>query len=149
MNYRTSLHAIVVGFLTFATVTVLYGQVTGTISGTVTDVSGSAVPGAKVTLTAPATGVTRTINTDERGGYVIPSLGVANYDVKVELQGFQTATAQAIFYCKWTNTVSWISSFPPQPCKPAWKSAQPPWPIQTSDATLGQVITSSRSPTCP
>jgi len=96
MNYRTSLHAIVVGFLTFATVTVLYGQVTGTISGTVTDVSGSAVPGAKVTLTAPATGVTRTINTDERGGYVIPSLGVANYDIKVELQGFQTATAQNI-----------------------------------------------------
>jgi hypothetical protein len=143
MNYRTSLHAIVVGFLTFATVTVLYGQVTGTISGTVTDVSGSAVPGAKVTLTAPATGVTRTINTDERGGYVIPSLGVANYDIKVELQGFQTATAQNILL-QTDEHRELDFKLSPAAVQTSVEVSATAVAIQTTDATLGQVITSQQ-----
>src|SRR5579863_5377146 len=80
--------------LTFAAV--LFGQATGSISGAVTDASGSAVPGAKVTVTAPATGLTRSTVTNGVGEYVIPLLGVATYNVQVEQQGFQNATAQDI-----------------------------------------------------
>jgi hypothetical protein len=40
----------------------LFGQATGSIAGTVTDPTGSAVPGAKVTITLPATGLTRSSN---------------------------------------------------------------------------------------
>jgi hypothetical protein len=74
----------------------LYGQATGSISGTVSDASGAAVSGATVTVHAPATGLTRTATTDEKGEYTVPILGVANYAVKVEMRGFQSAEAPDI-----------------------------------------------------
>src|ERR1700733_7775461 len=81
---------------TFASGQLLFGQATGSISGTVRDPSGSAVPGAKVTVTAPSTGVTRSSFTNDSGEYIVPLLGVANYTVQVEMKGFQNATAQDI-----------------------------------------------------
>ena len=47
-------------FVCFFQAIVVYGaDPTGTIAGTVLDPSGSAVPGAKVVVTATATGLTR------------------------------------------------------------------------------------------
>jgi hypothetical protein len=82
--------------LTIASGHLLYGQATGSISGTVTDASGSAVPGAKVTVTVPATGLTRSSPTNETGGYVIPLLGAAHFNVQVQANGFQNAIAQDV-----------------------------------------------------
>jgi hypothetical protein len=42
---------------------------TGTISGTVTDASGAAVPGAAITVTNVNTGITRNTNTGPAGRY--------------------------------------------------------------------------------
>ena len=61
----------------------LYGQGTGSFSGTVTDKSGSNVSGASVTATSAATGLARTGKTDEAGHYVIPLLPVGAYTVRV------------------------------------------------------------------
>lgn len=80
--------------LTLVAGRLLFGQATGSMSGTVTDMTGAGVPGATVTVTAPATGVTRSSKTNEGGEYIIPLLGVANYNVQVEQSGFQNATAQ-------------------------------------------------------
>jgi len=44
--------------------------VTGSFVGNVTDASGGAVSGAKVTMTEVSTGVTRTATTNEDGGFV-------------------------------------------------------------------------------
>jgi carboxypeptidase family protein/TonB-dependent receptor-like protein len=66
--------------------------VTGTILGTVTDSSGAVVPGATVTLTNTATGVSRTVVTDSSGEYTAPSLRTGTYSVKTEIQGFKTVT---------------------------------------------------------
>src|ERR1700684_2477554 len=88
--------AVIVGLLTFSGASFLYGQATGSISGTVTDMTGSAVPGAKVTVTAPAIGLTRSAVTNESGAYVFPLLGVANFDVQVEQKGFQNAIAKDV-----------------------------------------------------
>src|SRR5271170_4207567 len=96
MLNRISTRTAIVCLLTFLVGPLLYGQATGSISGTVTDVTGAAVPLAKVTVTAPATGQSRTSTTNESGEYIIPLLGVANYNVQVELQGFQTAEAKNI-----------------------------------------------------
>ena len=82
--------------LTIAGGDMAFGQATGSISGTVTDASGSAVPGANVTVTVPATGLTRSSTTNEAGEYIVPLLGVAIYNVQVEQKGFQTAAAQDI-----------------------------------------------------
>lgn len=61
----------------------------GNLLGTVTDPTGKAVPGAKVTATETATAVKQTITTDGRGFYSFPSLPVGRYDVQVEASGFK------------------------------------------------------------
>ena len=68
----------------------------GQISGTVTDSSGSVVPGATVTVTDVARGVSRTLTTDSVGSYSAPSLAPGTYTVRAELTGFTTAERQAI-----------------------------------------------------
>jgi hypothetical protein len=61
---------------------------TGTIQGTVTDSSGSAVPGAKVTLTQPSTGSSKVITATGSGYYSAGSLVPGQYTVTVESGGF-------------------------------------------------------------
>jgi Carboxypeptidase regulatory-like domain/TonB dependent receptor len=68
----------------------------GQISGTVTDSSGSVVPGATVTVTDVARGVSRTLTTDSVGSYSAPSLAPGTYTVRAELTGFTTAERRGI-----------------------------------------------------
>ncbi len=63
---------------------------TGDITGTVTDASGAAVAAATVTITNPATGFSRVIQTNEGGLYSAPALNPGMYTVKIEKQGFQS-----------------------------------------------------------
>ncbi len=67
----------------------LWGAVTGSISGTVTDSSGLVIPGVKVAVTNIAQGVQTKTVTDSKGNYTFPSLPVGRYDLKTELQGFK------------------------------------------------------------
>ncbi len=64
---------------------------TSQIRGTVTDPTGAAVSGAKVTLQNEATGVSRTISTNAQGNYVFPDIPVGSYQVEVEFAGFKLA----------------------------------------------------------
>jgi hypothetical protein len=74
----------------FTSVTVIYGQaVTGTLVGTVTDVSGASVPSAKVTVTEASTGVSRSTVSNESGNYSFPDLPPGTYTVTVEQTGFK------------------------------------------------------------
>ncbi len=67
-------------------------QVTGgTISGSVTDPSGAAVPGASVSILNRAKGESRTATSNDNGFYSVPNLTPGNYDVMVSLAGFKTA----------------------------------------------------------
>src|SRR2546430_1989842 len=61
------------------------------IVGRVTDTSQAALPGATVTVTNSGTNAQRTTMTDAEGRFSIPNLPPATYDIRVELQGFQTA----------------------------------------------------------
>ena len=63
---------------------------TATILGTVTDESGAVLPGVSVTLTHLDTNSTRTAVSDDSGRYRVPELPLGRYEVKAELQGFQT-----------------------------------------------------------
>jgi Carboxypeptidase regulatory-like domain len=60
----------------------------GRISGSVTDTSQSALPGATVTLANEATGISRTVTTDSNGFYVATNLPVGSYKVSAEEKGF-------------------------------------------------------------
>ena len=72
----------------------VYGQATGSFSGTVLDKSGSSIAGATVTATSQGTGVSRQSKTDDAGHYLIPLLPVSIYTLRVEFQGFQTAESK-------------------------------------------------------
>src|ERR1700730_7315662 len=68
----------------------------GAIHGFVYDVSGSAVPGVKVTLTNPLTGLTRELMTDENGAYDFEALTPSEYTVTFESPSFNTYTVKKI-----------------------------------------------------
>src|ERR1700726_3099735 len=140
---RRALHTAIVFLLTLSTGSFLFGQATGSISGTVSDTTGSAVPGTKVTVTAPATGLTRSSTTNDKGEYVVPLLGVANYNVQVELQGFQTASAQDV-RLQVDEHRELDFKLSPAAVQTSVEVSATAVSVQTSDATLGQVITSQQ-----
>jgi hypothetical protein len=71
----------------------LMADITGAILGIVTDPSGAAVPGARVTLTNPDTALSRNATTDSTGSYEFLSVPVGeHYVVAVEASGFQKST---------------------------------------------------------
>jgi len=65
-----------------------FGQTTG-VSGTVTDVNGAVVPGATITLTDPATGFTRTVNSTSDGKFNFAGIQPATYKVEVTAASFK------------------------------------------------------------
>ncbi|HEX8173248.1 MAG TPA: TonB-dependent receptor [Thermoanaerobaculia bacterium] len=62
---------------------------TGSISGTITDDSGAAVPGVTVTAVNAATGITRTAVSNGSGYYQVALLPPGTYRVEAALEGFQ------------------------------------------------------------
>jgi hypothetical protein len=71
-------------------------QTLGSINGTVLDPSGAAVPGATVTATSSAIGVTRTTTTQSNGFYQIFNLPIGTYVVQVAREGFDTTTVNSV-----------------------------------------------------
>jgi len=69
---------------------------TGRILGTVTDASGAAVNGAKVTVTDVERGTSRVLVTDESGTYVAPDLQPGSYKIRAEFKGFKTAERPSV-----------------------------------------------------
>ena len=67
-----------------------FAQATAQLSGTVRDDSGAVLPGVTVTVTQTDTGFTRTVVTNETGGYVLPNLPLGPYRLEISLQGFRT-----------------------------------------------------------
>ena len=63
---------------------------TGSLTGTVTDTSGAAIPEASVRLDNPATGFTRTTASNSAGDYNFPDLAVGIYTITVTHGGFAT-----------------------------------------------------------
>jgi len=68
---------------------VAWAGVGGSISGSVKDSSGAAIPQATVTATNTGTGVHQATTTDDRGSYSFLSLPVGRYDVEVSHAGFK------------------------------------------------------------
>ena len=65
----------------------------GTITGTVFDPGGGAVPACKITVVSLENSGTRTVQADAAGLYVIASLPAGRYSISAEAAGFQKATS--------------------------------------------------------
>lgn len=75
----------------------LFGQGSaGNISGTITDQTGGAVPGAMVTVTDVDRGINRVLTTDASGAYSAPNLVPGKYKVRAEFKGFKAVERQNI-----------------------------------------------------
>src|SRR5215472_11823132 len=117
------------------------GQATGSFLGTVTDKSGSAVPGAAVTVTSQGTGASRSVSTDDNGHYIVNLLPVSIYTVRVEFKGFQTVESKDLKLqvdeqreLNFTLTPASVSS--------TVEVVGSAVAVETANPSLGQVITS-------
>jgi hypothetical protein len=81
-------------------------EVTGSVTGTVTDASGAAVAGATITAKSVDRGISYTGVSNDSGIYRIAQLPAGNYDLRVEKSGFQTA-----LYPQFTLTVNQVARF--------------------------------------
>lgn len=111
----------------------------GSIVGTVTDSSGSALPGATVTVSNPDRGFRRTATTADDGSYTFVNLVPGNYTVQVEKTGFKknvrtgvTLEVQATVRVDASMEVGAVE-------QTVEVSAAPPL-MQTENASLGQVV---------
>jgi Carboxypeptidase regulatory-like domain len=68
----------------------------GTITGTVTDPTGGAVPNARVTLTEINTGLMLEASTNASGTYVFSPIKIGNYTVSASASGFATSTLSGL-----------------------------------------------------
>jgi hypothetical protein len=108
-------------------------------AGTITDVTGAGIPGAVVHLVNNSTKAERTASTNDSGQWSIANLPPANYSLRVEKQGFKSASVASLDVLVGqaangsitlqvggsTETIE-VSTLPPQ--------------LQTQEATVGQVI---------
>src|SRR5437660_10024263 len=121
----------------------LLGQATGSFSGTVSDNSGAVVAGAKITIIAQATNISREATTDDSGHYLVPLLGVGDYTNRVEAPGFKSAESRDQRLQVDEHRELDFKLVPASVTTSVEVSATEV-AVQTSNATLGQVITSEQ-----
>src|SRR2546422_1453892 len=68
----------------------VWAKSTAQLSGTVRDQSGAVLPGVEVKATQTATGLERSVLTNETGSYILPNLPVGPYKLEASLSGFRT-----------------------------------------------------------
>lgn len=91
MKYLRSMCALCALVLIFSTVGFAQA-VSASLVGTITDVTGAAVPDSKVTITEVNTGVSRAGQTNDSGNYTFSNLRPGTYTVTAEKQGFKKAS---------------------------------------------------------
>jgi hypothetical protein len=72
------------------------GSSTSSISGTVIDASGAAVPGASIEAKNAATGTVFTAVSSGQGSFQIPAVPTGNYTVTIKLDGFKTVILNGV-----------------------------------------------------
>src|SRR6266481_8086065 len=113
----------------------------GTILGTVTDSSGAAVSGAKVTVKNADTGVERTTETQADGSYRVPELPIGTYKVTIEMNGFQTAVTTGVAVNVASEKVIDAVMKPGQVTEHVEVSAETLTQVETTNDTLGGTLT--------
>ena len=85
------------------TAPMLYAQgLTGQISGSVVDASGSVLPGATVTIKNTGTQIARETTTDEAGTFVVTELLAGTYDESTRVGSFPNVSASIARTVPWS-----------------------------------------------
>ncbi len=119
---------------------VLLSQVdTGAILGTVKDTSGAVIPGATITLKNDDTGVVITATFGSSGEYTFSPVKIGHYSVAAEFKGFQRVQHTQVSVDVQQRVVVDFALPPGQMTQTVEVTGAPP-PLQTQDASVGQVI---------
>src|SRR5271155_3215632 len=143
MLNKRALLVVIVFSLIASLCPLLYGQASGSFSGTVSDKAGAVVPGATVRVTSQGTGISREAKSNESGYYLIPLLPVAFYTIHVESQGFQ-ATEQKDIRLQIDEHREVDFSLAPASVTTNVEVSATEVAVETSNPSLGQVITSEQ-----
>jgi hypothetical protein len=119
----------------------LYGQASGSFSGTVSDKAGAVIAGATVKVLSQATGLSRVATTDDSGHFLVPLLPVAFYTIHVESQGFQS-TEQKDIRLQVDEHREINFALAPASVTATVQVSATEVAVETANPTLGQVITS-------
>src|SRR3979411_2189383 len=122
-------------------------EVTGKITGVITDQSGSVVMGATVVVTNAATGIKQTIKTDN-GVFTFPVLPVGQYRIDVTLDGFKVYARSGLVIEIDTALVVDVTlqvKEQDQSIVVTENAAQ----VETTDTQLGQVLGSKKVTAIP
>ena len=112
----------------------------GTISGAVTDPTGSAVPGVKVVVTETHTGTKVQTQSDSAGQYTAPFLQPGDYEISAQIQGFKEFVRKGVTVGSGDHPVIDIRLEVGDVSQAVEVSADAPL-INTENATAGQAIT--------
>src|SRR6516225_95165 len=147
MRSKQTLFAVLCCSLLFPT-SLLYGQANGSFSGTISDKTGSVITGATVKVSSQGTGVERETKTDDSGHYLVPLLPVAFYTVHVEASGFQPSEQKDLrLQIDEHREVDFTLN--PASVSSTVEVTATDVAVQTTNPTLGQVITSEQVSTLP
>jgi len=137
-----------IGLLAIALASPALAQGTsGSVEGTVRDAQGLALPGAAVTVTNTATGLSRSTTTDPTGVYTIPGLPVGLYEVKVSISGFADQISKATVNVSATTRVDFALGVAGK-TEEVTVTAETPQ-IDTTESGIGEIITQAQIENLP
>ncbi|MGE0131815.1 MAG: carboxypeptidase regulatory-like domain-containing protein [Blastocatellales bacterium] len=116
----------------------------GTITGTVTDSSGAAVPGANVTVTNLATNANSTAVTSSDGVYSIVALQPGLYRVRIEKSGFKRAEIGQVAVTVGNTTAANVSMEVGQVSETVEIAAAAGGQVQTENAKISSQVSNKQ-----
>jgi len=124
------------------------GQSSGSVTGQLTDQTGAAIPGVKITVTAPGTGARQMTVTNPTGNYTVPSLAPGDYVVTAELEGFKKASSKAVRVGTGNATQVNIVMVPEDAKQVVEVNADPP-AIETQISMVSNTVTQAEIESMP
>ncbi|MFB3825549.1 MAG: carboxypeptidase regulatory-like domain-containing protein [Bryobacteraceae bacterium] len=117
-------------------------NVSGTIVGSITDISGGAMAGAKVTITNEETGIESVAATGAAGEYVAPNLPPGTYAIRTEAAGFKPSVVKGIRLLA-NRTVRSDIAMQPGELTQSIEIRATAAVVSSENATIGNVLDSS------
>ena len=121
----------------------LQAQNLGSISGLVTDKTGSVVPGAIIKLTNQDTGLVRTFTTNDSGNYTAPAFPAGTYALEASASGFSTSR-QTGLTLNLRDAPRLDAQLDVTSVQEAVEVRAEAVQIQTENATVGEVVNGAR-----
>ncbi len=128
------------GFLMLSSPLCPAQDATGRVLGTVYDPQGAVVPGVQITVTNPATQITRKAITDANGYFQVLALPIGDYRVTAKHEGFRTVVSdeqQLLINQSLRFDIKLVVGSETQTVNVGAEAA----PVETVNATLGQSVT--------